>query len=242
MLTILSHGAAELGLKLTPRQLALFERYYVLLSSAGGRAGVTSVTTYEDVQQRHFLESLALASALLEADVLGRSSEASLLDLGAGGGLPSLPIKVLLPHLTLTLLEASTRKSAFLRELVEALELEGAEVVTGRAEELGRRETYRERFDVVLARAVAPLPVLLELAVPFLRLGGHLATPKGSGATAEVEAAGQALAILGGSIISCEPLRVPGGAHQQTLVLVRKTTATPERYPRRAGIPKKRPL
>jgi 16S rRNA (guanine527-N7)-methyltransferase len=242
MLTILSHGAAELGLELTPRQLDLFERYYALLSTAGRRAGVTSVTAYEDVQRRHFLESLAVASALIEANVLDWSSPVSLLDVGAGGGLPGLPIKILLPHLRLTLLEASTRKSAFLRELVERLDLEGIEILTDRAEDLGRQETFRDSIDVVVARAVAPLSVLLELALPLLRVGGHLATPKGSGVLAQVEEAGRALDILGGVIVSSEPLRMPGSAQQQTLVLVRKTMATPERYPRRAGIPKKRPL
>ena len=235
MLTILSRGAGELGLSLTPQQLDLFERYYVLLSSEGKRAGVTAVTGYEETQQRHFLESLALAAALLEAKLLDSTRATSVLDLGAGGGLPGLPIKILLPHTALTLLEASTRKSDFLRDVVESLELAGVAVVTSRAEDLGRQEGYREGFDMVVARAVAPLPVLLELALPLLRVGGHLATPKGARARAEVEAARVALSVLGGEIIYQERLKIPGAAHPQTLLVVRKTAATPDRYPQTGG-------
>jgi 16S rRNA (guanine527-N7)-methyltransferase len=242
MLTTLARGAAELGLSLTPRQLGLFELYYLLLSSGGRRAGVTAVTGYEQVQQRHFLESLALAAALLEEGLLDGSSTLSVLDLGAGGGFPGLPIKVLLPNLSLTLLEASRRKSDFLREVIESLELEGVEVITSRAEGLGRQEGYRERFDLVVARAVAPLAVLLELALPLLRVGGSLATPKGGRAQAEVEAAGPALSILGGAVLWEKPLKAPDAVHPQTLVVVRKEAATPDRYPRKAGMPKKRPL
>jgi 16S rRNA (guanine527-N7)-methyltransferase len=242
MLTVLSRGAAELGLSLTPRQLELFERYYLLLSAGGRRAGVTAVTGYEDVQQRHFLESLALAAALLEGGLLDGSSALSVLDLGTGGGFPGLPIKLLLPNLALTLLESSRRKGDFLREVVESLELEGVEVITSRAEALGRQDGYRDRFDLVMARAVAPLSVLLELALPLLRLGGSLATPKGGRAQAEVEAAGPALSILGGAVLWERPLKVPDTVHTQTLVVVRKTGSTPDRYPRKAGMPKKRPL
>lgn len=242
MLTTLARGAAELGLSLTPRQLGLFERYYLLLSSGGRRAGVTAVTGYEQVQQRHFLESLALAAALLEEGLLDGSSALSVLDLGAGGGFPGLPIKVLLPNLSLTLLEASRRKSDFLREVIESLELEGVEVITSRAEGLGRQEGYRERFDLVVARAVAPLPALLELALPFLRIGGVLAAPKGSGARQEVTRAERALGLLGGELLSVTPLAVPGAQRRPWLVLVRKVAPTPEAYPRRPGIPAKRPL
>lgn len=242
MLTVLSRGAAEIGLRLTPRQLDLFERYYLLLSAGGRRAGVTAVTGYEEVQQRHFLESLALAAALQEGGLLDGARALSVLDLGAGGGFPDLPMKLLLPNLALTLLESSRRKGDFLREVVESLELEGVEVITSRAEELGRQGGYRDRFDLVVARAVAPLSVLLELALPLLRLGGSLATPKGGRAQAELEAAGPALSILGGAVLWERPLKVPDSVHPQMLVVVRKTGDTPDRYPRKAGMPKKRPL
>ena len=116
------------------------------------------------------------------------------------------------------------------------------EIVTARAEDAGRQPAYRERFDLVLARAVAPLPVLLELALPFLRLGGRLAAPKGSRALPELAASRGALQTLGGSVLSTEPLRAPGSRYPQRLLLIEKTRPTPQRYPRKAGIPQKRPL
>lgn len=242
MLEVLSQGARELGLELDALQLERFERYYRLLATSGRRAGVTSITGYEDVQRRHFLESLAVAATLLQAGVLGAASPGSALDLGSGGGFPGLPMKILLSALEMTLLEASARKSAFLRETVDALGLEGAQVVTARAEEAARQPAYRERFDLVIARAVAPLAVLVELALPFLTVGGHLATPKGSRVSSEVRQASFALEALRGEIVGRRSLPLADAAHPQTLVVVRKTAATPERYPRRVGVPSKRPL
>jgi len=239
---VLARGAIELGLDLTAEQLRLFDRYADFLLSAGRRAGVTAIATRERVDQRHFVESLAVAKALLDARILDEAAASDVLDVGTGGGFPGLPVKILLPQLRLTLLDARERTTAFLRELLRSLGIEGVEVVTARAEDAGRDATYRERFDLVLARAVAPLPVLLELTLPFLRHGGHLATPKGSGALREVAASGHALEILGGRIASSKPLKVQGSVHNQRLVLVRKVASTPARYPRRAGIPKKRPL
>jgi len=240
--TILALGAIELGLDLTAEQLRLFDRHAVSLLSVGRRAGVTAIATRERVEQRHFVESLSLAKALLAARILDETSDSKVLDVGGGGGFPGLPIKILLPQLRLTLLDARERTTAFLQELVRSLGIDGVEVVTTRAEDAGRDPAYRERFDVVLARAVAPLPVLLELTLPLLRAGGYLAAPKGSGALREIAASERALSVLGGGIVSSEPLEIPGGVHSQRLVLVRKVARTPARYPRRAGIPKKRPL
>lgn len=242
MPTILARGVSELGLDLTAEQERLFDRYAVSLLSAGRRAGVTAIATRERVEQRHFIESLSVAKALLDAGVIEKTSEWRVIDVGTGGGFPGLPIKILLPQLRLTFLDARERTTAFLRELLRSLGIDGVEVVTARAEDAGRDPAHRERFDVVLARAVAPLPVLLELTLPFLRAGGHIAAPKGSGTLREIAASERALDVLGGGIVSSEPLKVPGGVHSQRLVLVRKVARTPARYPRRAGIPKKRPL
>jgi 16S rRNA (guanine527-N7)-methyltransferase len=242
MTDVLARGAAELGIHLTAGQSRLFDRYADLLLSAGRLAGVTAIASRERVDQRHFVESLAMAKALLDARVLEETSESEVLDVGTGGGFPGLPAKILLPQLHLTLLDARERTAAFLRDLLRSLGIEGVEVVTARAEDAGRDAAYRERFDLVLARAVAPLPALLELGLPFLRMGGHLAALKGSGTVREIAASERALAVLGGAISSSEPLPVPGGAHIQRLVLVRKVAPSPARYPRRAGIPKKRPL
>lgn len=242
MLDILVRGASTLGLTLNDEQLALFERYYHLLSTSGKQARVSSVLDYEGVQRRHFLESLAVGSALKRAGVLDEESSPSVLDLGSGGGFPGVPLKVLLPLLRLTLLEANQKKSAFLREVIGALALTGTIVVAARAEDAGRQEEHRGSYDVVLARAVAPLPVLLELALPLLKVGGILAATKGSRWEREAKESQPALDALKATFEKVRPLRVPEARYEQTLVLVRKTAPTPARFPRRAGIPEKRPL
>ncbi len=239
---LLARGATKLGLDLSSDQLARFDHYYTLLEQGRRRAALTSVSGREAVQRRHFLESLALLRALEEAGVLAGDRPAALLDLGTGAGLPGLPMRIARPHLSLTLLDATAKKTSFLRELLEELALPDVRVLTGRAEELGRDAQHRERYDVVVARAVAPLAALLELALPFLKVGGALATPKGSRAPREIAAAQRALGLLGGALLSATPLHIPGGRYSQTLILVRKTTPTPETYPRRTGLPQKRPL
>ena len=242
MLSILVRGARQLGVELDAYQLDLFERYYRHLKSASSRMSLTAVTGYEAVQQRHFLESLALLPAFRQVDLLAPGGRERVLDLGAGAGLPGLPLKIAAPDLSLTLLEATARKAAFLRQVVSELALEQVDVLLGRAEEVARQADRRQTYELVVARAVAPLPTLLELALPFLRIGGVLAAPKGSGAPQEVARSQRALGLLGGTLISVAPLSVPGARRRPWLVLVRKVAPTPEVYPRRPGIPAKRPL
>ena len=242
MLSVLIRGASQLGVELNDHQLDAFERYYRLLEAASARFNLTSVTGYEAVQQRHFLESLALLPPLREVGSLAPGTRDRVLDLGAGAGLPGLPLKIAVPELDLTLLEATGRKAAFLREVVADLAMEQVEVLTGRAEDVARQPDRRAAYDLVVARAVASLPALLELALPFLRIGGVLAAPKGSRARQETARSERALDLLGGRLVSLAPLAVPGAEHEPRLVLVRKVAGTPEEYPRRAGLPTKRSL
>jgi 16S rRNA (guanine527-N7)-methyltransferase len=239
---LLARGAHELGFELTDSQSRLFDRYADFLLSAGRIAGVTAIATKERVETRHFVESLAIAKALLDAHILEKTNESRVIDIGTGGGFPGLPIKILLPQLCLTLLDARERVTAFLGDLLRSLDIEGVDVVAMRAEDAGRDPAYRETFDIVLARALASLPVLLELALPFVRAGGHLVAPKGSGTLREIAESQQALDVLHSVVTSAEPLNAPGGIHVQRLLLIQKKAPTPARYPRRAGIPKKRPL
>jgi 16S rRNA (guanine527-N7)-methyltransferase len=235
---LLAHIAEAHGLTLDGRQLGQFEEYYRLLIAANERVNLTSVTAYEEVQRRHFGESLAVAAALYRTGVLRPGQAARTIDLGAGAGFPGLPIKIAHPALRLTLLESAAKKTAFLEGVVERLALPDVAVVTGRAESAAHEPAHREAYDLALARAVASLPVLLELALPFLRLGGFLAAPKGSRAGQEVAAATAALQACGGRILVAE--RLPDSP--LTLVLVEKVAPTPSAYPRRPGIPAKRPL
>ncbi len=235
---ILADGAKRLKFGLRPGQLKKFRTYLDELKAARPRLRLTALTDPEAVQRRHFLEPLALLAALEEIDALGETA----IDIGSGAGFPGLPIKIVRPALRLTLLEANAKRAAFLERLVQRLSLERVTVVNDRAEEVAHNPEHREAYDLVLARAVAPLPTLVELTLPFLRLGGVLAAPKGSGAPREVREAAAALRACGGHVESIHPLQIPGAETSPTLVIVRKASDTPQRFPRRTGIPAKRPL
>ena len=164
----LREEAAQLGIDLSDPQLRLFRRYYEELVRWRSRVNLTAVTDVEGVRSRHFRDSLSVALAF--PGPVGEG--ARLLDVGSGAGFPGLPLKIAFPRLRTTLIEATAKKTAFLGHLVDALGLTGVEVLTGRAETLGREDGLREAFDLVAARAVAGLPALAELTLPFCRLGG----------------------------------------------------------------------
>jgi len=237
MLDTLKREARGYGVSLSEAQLDQFERYLALLTAWSARVNLVGDVNPDVVQRRHFLESLALGAALRERQIL--RPDADVLDVGAGAGFPGVVLKIAWPALRLTLLEATAKKTAFLAELVTALALDHTDVLTGRAETLGHDPAVRGRFDLVFARAVAPLPVLLELTMPFARAGGRVVTPKGARASAELAASARALEILGGEAFTL-PLEVPGPP--QTVVVVAKRRETPPEYPRRPGTPAKAPL
>lgn len=212
--------------------------YRDLLIENRAAAGLTSISDPDEIDRRHIGESLVLLEAL-EADGLFASP---VIDIGAGAGLPGIPMKIAHPELQLTLLEANAKKAAFLRQAVESLGLSDVTVVNARAEEAGHDPDHREAYELALARAVAPLPVLVELALPFLSIGGTLASPKGERAQDEADAAANALAECGGKLTDVRKLDLPWTAIAPTLVIVRKVAATPARYPRRPGAPAKHPL
>lgn len=235
---ILRRGAKRLRFELRPGELDAFRAYLEELEASRPRLRLTALTDPEAVQRRHFLEPLALLAALERLGALGRD----VIDIGSGAGFPGLPIKIVRPEVRLTLLEANGKRAAFLERLVQNLGLTGVAVVNGRAEEVAHDPKHREAYDLALARAVAPLPVLVELALPFLRVGGALAAPKGSAARREIAEAAAALAACGGVVAFVGALEVPEIETPPTLVVIRKESATPARFPRRAGIPAKRPL
>ncbi len=233
--------AARLGITLDDRALGRFGRYLELLLEWNPRAGLTSITDPEEVQRRHFGEALALIVMLREVGALD-SGRTTVVDVGAGAGLPGLPMRIVDPELRLTLIDASERHCRFLEAVVAELSLDGVRVLHTRVEDAGRAPDLRASFDLAVARAVAPLPVLVEYALPLLRAGGLLATPKGSRAAAELEAAAAAIEALGGSSEPSRPLSLPAGSPPQKVLFVRRTRELDDRYPRRAGIPAKRPL
>jgi len=233
-------GAAEkLGIRLDQTQLDQFHRYYLEIADWNSRVNLTSVTEWEHVRAWHFLGSLAASAAFPPG--LTRSG-GRVLDVGSGAGLPGLPIKIAFPMLRVTLVEATAKKTAFLDHVTGVLGLGDVEVVTARAETLAHVPTHREGYDVVLARGVARLAALAELTLPFCRLGGVTVAHKGQDVDNEIRQAGTAIASMGARFADVVKVAADGPAAAGTLVVLEKVGPTPERYPRRPGIPTKRPL
>jgi 16S rRNA (guanine527-N7)-methyltransferase len=235
----LIQGARELKIPLTDSHLAQFRTYHEELVGWNARFNLTAITDYEGIQVRHFLDSLSCLLGLPWSDL---RAGARLIDVGTGAGFPGVPLKIVCPGLSLTLLEATRKKGDFLKHLIERLELRDVTIIHARAEELGQDPQHREQYDWALARAVAEMPTLAEYLLPLVRVGGGMLGQKGEGAPSEVHGAAEAIRILGGRVRKLIPVHLRGLAETRYLVLVDKVVATPANYPRRPGMPAKRPL
>lgn len=230
---------ADPALRLDPGAVRKLELYRDRLATASRQFNLTTVREPDAIEVRHLVECVALGRLLEQRGLMGAGVR--ILDIGSGAGLPGIPLQIAFPAAAVTLLESLTKRCLFLEAMIDELELENATVLDGRAEEFGRDPHYREAFDLVVARAVAPLPVLLEYAMPFLRVGGHLAATKGSATLRELEESGPALRELNAEHIETVPFEPPGGL-AQSVIIVRKTGPIAARYPRRPGMASKRPL
>ncbi|MGQ9502224.1 MAG: 16S rRNA (guanine(527)-N(7))-methyltransferase RsmG [Anaerolineae bacterium] len=229
--------AVALGIALDVHQIAQFQAYYELLHQWNQRTNLTAIADYWGVLTKHFLDSLSCALALEFPP-----GDIRLIDVGSGAGFPGLPLKIAFPELHVTLLEATGKKTEFLHAVVDHLRLSDVTILTARAEEVAYDPMHRETYDVAVARALATMPVLVELCLPFVRCGGVLIAQKGDPPAAEIAAAQGALRILGGQLSRVQPVRVPGLDAVRHLVIIDKVAATPARYPRRPGVPSRRPL
>jgi 16S rRNA (guanine527-N7)-methyltransferase len=237
----LRKGAQTLGLELTERQQAAFQLYYEELVAWNEKFNLTAIVGFEQVQIRHFLDSLSCLLAGETRLALNRL-DARVIDVGAGAGFPGIPLKLVCPGMRLTLLEATGKKVAFLDHVVTRLGLRRVVAIKARAEELAHEPEHRESYDLALARAVADLPVVAEYALPFVKVGGWLVAQKGEAGAAEAWAAGRAITLLGGELCRVQPVELPGLPEDRSLVVIEKVAPTPEKYPRRPGQPAKRPL
>ena len=238
VMEILALGSQELGLSLSGKQLGQFHVYYRELADWNQRVNLTSVVEHEEVQTKHFLDSLTVCLAVPE----GLDSVTAVVDVGSGAGFPGLPLKLAFPHLRLALVESVGKKSAFVNHVVSKLELSGVEVHTGRAEQLAHRPELREGFDLAVTRGVAGLATLAEYTLPFCRLGGRMVALKHGGIDKELAEAERAVKVLGGRMEGVFPVQVTGLTDNRMVVAVEKVGLTPDQYPRRPGIPAKRPL
>ncbi len=220
------------GIELTSAQSEALARFVDRLLEANRTLNLTAVRDPDEAWLKHVLESLALARRIEDCS--------SVIDLGSGAGLPGVPLAAAMPDTNFVLIEATGKKARFIESACAELGLENVSVLPARAEEAGRSPDHRERHDAVVARAVGSLAELIELGLPLLRIGGRLLAVKGGRAPDEIAAADRALTELGGSLLGSSPLL--SGAGESVVVEVGKDLPTPEKYPRRSGIPHKRPL
>jgi 16S rRNA (guanine527-N7)-methyltransferase len=230
------HARRLLGLHLSRAQLSALTLYERELLDWNTRFNLTAIRDPQEIHIKHFLDSVTCLLALRD------SPPERLIDIGTGAGFPGIPLKIIYPKMQLTLVESVGKKAQFCRHVVTILDLRGVEVVQARAEALGQDPAYREQYDWAVARAVAVLPVLSEYLLPLVRVGGRMLAMKGESGPAEAHSAEGALRILGGHLRQLLPVMLPGVAEERYLVVIDKVAATPDGYPRKVGLPAKRPL
>ncbi len=231
----LKNSAERFGIRLNDVQLEQFKKYMEMLVERNEKVNLTAITEKDDILIKHFLDSLTLlcCGKLLEG--------AEIIDIGAGAGFPSLPVKIARPDLKVTMLDSLNKRVDFLDDVISALGLENIEAVHMRAED-GAKTEMRESFDVACARAVANLAVLAEYALPYVKTGGYFIAMKGTAPEEEINAAKPAIKLLGGKIESVKEIFIEEGGLNHTLVIIKKCVQTPSKYPRKAGKPVKEPL
>jgi len=233
----LVHEALQLfGVHLTGRQVVALMAFERELLAWNEKLNLTAIRDVEGIRTKHFLDSFSCALAWKE------NPPRRLIDIGTGAGFPGIPLKILYPSMRLTLVESVGKKANFCRHIIEILKLDATEVVTARAEDVGQMPAHREAYDWAVARAVANLPVLVEYLLPLVQVGGAMLAQKGQSGPAEIHKTEKALKILGGRTRQLLPVTLPGVADERFLVVVDKVAATPPQYPRKPGIPAKKPL
>lgn len=227
---------SQQGIELTDRQKDQFERYFELLVEWNEKINLTAITEKNEVYLKHFYDSIApVLQGLID------NQELKLLDIGAGAGFPSLPMKIICPQLDVTIIDSLNKRINFLKLLSEELELDKVHFYHGRAEDFAQDKAFRARFDLVTARAVARMQVLSELTIPYLKVGGKLLALKASNAPEELEEAKNALNLLFSKVQDNLSYALPNG-DPRFITVVEKKKETPNKYPRKAGMPNKRPL
>lgn len=227
---------ALVGIQLTVRQITAFNKYEETLLAWNQKYNLTAIRDADGIRSKHFLDSLTCMLAWRE------NPPERLIDIGTGAGFPGIPLKIIMPRMQLTLVESVGKKLDFCKHVSEVLALENVTFIQARAEELGLSRNHREQYDWAVARAVANLPVLAEYLLPLVRVGGGMLAQKGETGPAEAHKADRAIQVLGGRIKQLIPVLIPGVTEERFLVVVDKISPTPPGYPRRVGLPAKRPI
>ena len=230
------NGLQQLHIALSEKQMEQFLQYYELLVEKNKVMNLTAITEFDEVVEKHFLDSVSLTKQLDLHQPL------KVLDLGTGAGFPGIPLKIVFPELEITLMDSLNKRVLFLQDVISSLQLENIEAVHGRAEEAARNKKYRESFDLCVSRAVANISTLSEYCLPFVKVGGSFISYKSSTIEDELEDGKKGIAILGGKVKDVYKFTLPDSELQRSFVIIEKEKKTPKAYPRKAGTPSKEPL
>ncbi|MFT8320973.1 MAG: 16S rRNA (guanine(527)-N(7))-methyltransferase RsmG [Bacillus sp. (in: firmicutes)] len=228
---------AEKGIILSEKQLEQFETYFQTLVEWNEKMNLTAITEKEDVYLKHFFDSI---TAAFYFD--GLKMPATVCDVGAGAGFPSIPLKIVFPDLKVTIVDSLMKRIHFLEHLAKMLQLEEVEFIHDRAETFGKNKEYRESFDIVTARAVARLSVLSELCLPLVKVGGTFIAMKAASAKEELQAGQKAISTLGGKLVTTHSFVLPKEESERNILIIVKEKQTPKKYPRKPGTPNKEPI
>ena len=226
----------KLNIQLNKKQMYQFMTYYEMMVETNKVMNLTAITDYDEVVDKHFVDSLSLIQAV------DLNQPLKVIDVGTGAGFPGIPLKIAFPQLKIVLLDSLNKRINFLNRVIEALELTDIETIHGRAEDFGRNPEYRERFDLCVSRAVANLSTLSEYCLPFIQVGGYFIPYKSGTIQEELEASRRAVTLLGGNIAECLSYNLADTDMERSLVIIEKVKPTKKAYPRKAGKPTKEPL
>lgn len=236
MRDILTKAFTSEGFALNEQQTAQFVTYYNTLIEWNQKMNLTAIEEPTEVAYKHFVDSACLLRVVPEL------KNKSMIDIGTGAGFPGVPLKIMEPALKLTLFDSLNKRIVFLQEVCKQLGLEGVQAIHGRAEEFGIKPEHRAQYDLATARAVARMPVLLEICLPFVKKGGIFIALKGPELENEIKESSNALKELGGKVVDVQQFTLADGAYTRNLAVIEKINDTPKKYPRRAGTPQKKPL
>ena len=240
---LMEQGLEEYPIRLSQRQMEHFYEYYHLLLQWNKVMNLTTITEFDEVMKKHFVDSLSLVKVCDPKDSL------SLIDVGTGAGFPGIPLKIAFPDLEVTLLDSLQKRVGFLQEVIDELGLTGVEAVHGRAEDFAKPDQLREKFDLCVSRAVANLSVLAEYCLPYVRVGGKFVSYKSDKVSMELEMhkteidqAEHSISVLGGRLVEQKSFMLPDSDIYRNLLVIEKCRPTPKQYPRKAGTASKKPL
>lgn len=232
----------DINVSLSDDQIEQFNRYYEILSEWNSFMNLTSITEYDEVMKKHFVDSLSIVKAFDLNQISGDGKEITIIDIGTGAGFPGLAIKIAFPNTKIVLLDTLNKRIKFLNHVIDELKLDNISTIHARAEDCANKTEFREKFDFCVSRAVSKLTILSEYCLPFIKVDGHFVSYKSEKAETEILEAKKAIEVLGGKYKDSVEFYLPNSDIYRNLVTIKKIKHTPKKFPRKAGTPSKEPI